>query len=443
MTANYRDPTHITGESWIFEDKVSEVHKILAKWIREKMYGQDVREALALLVEQTSSDLYDDKQIALALEKLAQELQIKWDRDTQKIIDEWKNTIGGVTVDSELINARIDLHGFVYKTLKERLDDMQSKIENLDATESVFKLTHNQNCYPTLRVFYSTYGAAVVPSEEEPTGAGGSEVNYVHTEPLYHDLDSMTVKVPFKYKMVNPTIERISENQYLLVEDIRTLLVEIGSKAEANVETTMEYTSTLDYKNKVANSIVDNPNIFYYGAGGWTELKKPYDSSWGEYIQRHVDDVSKLDSRLFETLRYNVSVIAQSWMKFDILEEFKRKFPFIFNNLSVSESIVKIKKMTSKAGTEMFAKGSNSAGNRVTMSAFANNNYGLLAAHASSDIKKLSFYHNAFMDAYLDNLGNVNLLLNAEPSDGKTASSLYIDYVKLEYTVKVPFAPIK
>lgn len=439
----YRDPTHITEENWVEVFKISGTHKTLAAWIREKMYGIDVREALARLVEQMSSDLYDDRQIAIALDKLAKELQEKWDNDTQKIIDEWKNTIGGVTVDSELINARIDLHGIVYKTLKERLDDMQSKIENLDATESVFTLNHNQNCYPTLRVFYSTYGAAVVPSEEEPMGAGGSEVNYVHAEPIYHDLDSMTVKVPFKYKMVNPTIERISENQYLLVEDIRTLLVEIGSKGEANVETTMEYTSTLDYKNKVANSIVDNPNIFYYGAGGWTELKKPYDSSWGEYIQRHVDDVSKLDSRLFETLRYNASVIAQSWMKFDILEEFKRKFPFIFNNLSVSESIVKIKKMTSKAGTEMFAKGSNSAGNRVTMSVFANNSYGLLAAHASSDIKKLSFYHNAFMDAYLDNLGNVNLLLNAEPSDGKIASSLYIDYVKLEYTVKVTFAPIK
>jgi len=45
------------------------------------------------------------------------ELQAKWDRDTQKIIDEWKNTLGGLTVDSEVINARIDLHGIVYKGL--------------------------------------------------------------------------------------------------------------------------------------------------------------------------------------------------------------------------------------------------------------------------------------------------------------------------------------
>ncbi|MFS7254411.1 hypothetical protein AB6860_03075 [Carnobacterium divergens] len=242
MTANYRDPTHITGESWIFEDKVSEVHKILAKWIREKMYGQDVREALALLVEQTSSDLYDDKQIALALEKLAQELQIKWDRDTQKIIDEWKNTIGGVTVDSELINARIDLHGIVYKTLKERLDDMQSKIENLvaeAATESVFTIKHNQNELVPIRVVTGINGLGVSPLGKEPTGLGGSEIMEIPSKPVYLSRNELSVLVPLKYKMKDPIVTRTASNEYLLVEGSRTLIITIGDENKANVETTI------------------------------------------------------------------------------------------------------------------------------------------------------------------------------------------------------------
>ncbi|WP_167736865.1 hypothetical protein, partial [Carnobacterium divergens] len=427
MPVNYRDPTHITEENWVDMNKVDEVHRLLAKWLREKMYGRDVREALARLAEQVSSDIYDDRQVALALEKLAKELQAKWDRDTQKIIDEWKNTIGGVTVDSEVINSRIDIQGIVYKTLKERLDDMQSKIENLDATESVFKLTHNQNCYPTLRVFYSTYGAAVVPSEEEPTGAGGSEVKYVHAEPLYHDLDSMTVKVPFKYKMVNPTIERISENQYLLVEDIRTLLVEIGSKGEANVETTMEYTSTLDYKNKVANSIVDNPNIFYYGAGGWTELKKPGDPSWGEYIQRHVVDVSHLDNRSFETLRYNQSVIAQSWLRFNVVEDFKRKYPSLFNGLTPNQEVALVKGNVVKLSLNVNTKGSNSAGDKATVKIFQDDSK--WAGGWTNTTDKFSMIRTTFTySGNITNKGTVDAIVYAEPSDGKTASSLYIDY---------------
>lgn len=206
------------------------------------MYGQDVREALALLVEQTSSDLYDDKQIALALEKLAQELQIKWDRDTQKIIDEWKNTIGGVTVDSELINARIDLHGIVYKTLKERLDDMQSKIENLvaeAATESVFTIKHNQNELVPIRVVTGINGLGVSPLGKEPTGLGGSEIMEIPSKPVYLSRNELSVLVPLKYKMKDPIVTRTASNEYLLVEGSRTLIITIGDENKANVETTI------------------------------------------------------------------------------------------------------------------------------------------------------------------------------------------------------------
>lgn len=114
MPEYYTDPTSIDIENWVDMDKVDELHRKLANWIRVKMNGIDVREALARLVEQTSSDLFDANQVALSLEKLAYDLE-----------EEWKKTLGGVTVDSELINSRIDLRGFVYSTLKERLDAMQ------------------------------------------------------------------------------------------------------------------------------------------------------------------------------------------------------------------------------------------------------------------------------------------------------------------------------
>ena len=114
MPEYYTDPTPIDIENWVDMDKVDELHRKLANWIRVKMNGIDVREALARLVEQTSSDLFDANQVALALEKLAYDLE-----------EEWKKTLGGLTVDSELINSRIDLYGFVYSTSKERLDAMQ------------------------------------------------------------------------------------------------------------------------------------------------------------------------------------------------------------------------------------------------------------------------------------------------------------------------------
>ncbi|MDT1997227.1 hypothetical protein MX633_11175 [Carnobacterium divergens] len=432
----YRDPTHITEENWVEVFKISGTHKTLAAWIREKMYGIDVREALARLVEQMSSDLYDDRQIAIALDKLAKELQEKWDNDTQKIIDEWKNTIGGVTVDSELINARIDLHGIVYKTLKERLDDMQSKIENLDATESVFTLNHNQNCYPTLRVFYSTYGAAVVPSEEEPMGAGGSEVNYVHAEPIYHDLDSMTVKVPFKYKMVNPTIERISENQYLLVEDIRTLLVEIGSKGEANVETTMEFTSTLDYKNKVAKSDLENPNVAKWVHN--TDLLSPDNSKYNELNQAYYNLLVN-SSFVINSVVSKARAIAL--INFNLYEDFKRKFPSAISDGSLEQNVQKFRLIFKSANWGTYSKGSNGIENKSTMRIWNQTAWVVPRENKTDKLAKLQDY--TVNPVYIDGRGMLNLIVYSEQNDGTVNSVLEISKPIVTYAVTVPFAPIK
>lgn len=114
MTVDYRDPTAIDEPDTIDQSKVSEANKKLAKWLREKMYGVDVREALARLAEQTSSDVYDDRVIALALQALA-----------DKLSKEWQDTLAGATQDSEVKNARIDVNGVVYTTLKSRIDALQ------------------------------------------------------------------------------------------------------------------------------------------------------------------------------------------------------------------------------------------------------------------------------------------------------------------------------
>ena len=56
MTVDYRDPTHIMPtDSPVDQSKVSDASKLLAKWIRQKMYGVDVRESLARLRSACSS----------------------------------------------------------------------------------------------------------------------------------------------------------------------------------------------------------------------------------------------------------------------------------------------------------------------------------------------------------------------------------------------------
>lgn len=98
----YRDPDHIDVVNGVDLSHVSPEHKLLAKWVREKMYGIDVRESLARLVELVSSDLYDSNIIAKELKELSNRLE-----------KEWNATINGLTQDSEVINARIDTKGLI------------------------------------------------------------------------------------------------------------------------------------------------------------------------------------------------------------------------------------------------------------------------------------------------------------------------------------------
>lgn len=125
MTVNYRDPTNIDVPNNIDPSHVSTEVKQLAKWLREKMYGIDVREVIARAVEQMSSDVYDDQQVADDLGKLI-----------DKLNEEWLNTLNGLTQDAEVKNARIDIKNVVYTTLKKRLDTEQlNNITHLAVTE--------------------------------------------------------------------------------------------------------------------------------------------------------------------------------------------------------------------------------------------------------------------------------------------------------------------
>lgn len=126
MTVDYRDPTHIMPtDSPVDQSKVSEANKTLAKWLRQKMYGVDVRESLARLAEQTSADVYDDRQTVQDYKNHANNEEQALRNLANKLSQEFENVLNAKTDNAEVINARIDVAGAVYQTLKMRLDAMQ------------------------------------------------------------------------------------------------------------------------------------------------------------------------------------------------------------------------------------------------------------------------------------------------------------------------------
>lgn len=122
---NQADVDHAT--SLISTGKVDEAADFIANIIMVGMYGKQVRGSLALwtklvaeICDKMFADYLEDQAVAAALQKLLDKLQ-----------NEWQGTLAGLTEDSEVKNARIDVYGVVWKTLKERLDNIEHKTPDL------------------------------------------------------------------------------------------------------------------------------------------------------------------------------------------------------------------------------------------------------------------------------------------------------------------------
>lgn len=98
-----------------------------AKWVRNKAYGLDVREGIARLGER----------IGVILNEYSVEANLTKNQ-TKMLSNELNRTISGLTQDSEVKNARINLDGIAFATLKERLDNLEENAGAVgNAVESV------------------------------------------------------------------------------------------------------------------------------------------------------------------------------------------------------------------------------------------------------------------------------------------------------------------
>lgn len=152
MAVDYRDPSHIKdGDVKIDKAKISKEVSNLAHYIRTKMYGIDVRESIALALELMNNIVVDDMNafkkavadIKATIDRLSRqwndetarlikqwnqdsdELNREWQKKLDELTDHWNSVVSGVTDDSEVIDARTNIKGKTFLTLKQHLDDIE------------------------------------------------------------------------------------------------------------------------------------------------------------------------------------------------------------------------------------------------------------------------------------------------------------------------------
>lgn len=199
-------------------------------------------------------------------------------------------------------------------------------------------------------------------------------------------------------------------------------------------------TFVLDFKNKIADSTVENPNIFSWTTG--STLQKP-SSFVVKPDQNSYDKVSSLDNVSQLILQNKNGTITQAGAFWDLLKIMKDELGeqfFITRGAVDLNSQIEILRKETILQWNVWGKGSGPSGNRLVVSAWSMgaNGWAGDTSTTSNSITKIGNKTVASNNKhFIDNDGFVNIIAYAEAADGTTYSSISIDYANLEVSLEI------
>ena len=239
----YRDNTPITAEDIESLSKVISVGNVdqvalqVAKWLREKMYGNDVREALAqwtIFTAKITEYLFNDE-AAFKLDVLrtkndlvARQTQVE-SRQTD-LENAFKSVISNATKDSEVILARSSSRYGAYLTLDDRIEYLEQLIGTYVPSGFTVTIKHNQNRNPDVKVRYYEYALGTEPDGigTGPKGSFGGTNNVdVPTTVEYKDANTVLVHLPTNYRLTGAPI--FEQDKWRLIDGYKTLSFDLGT----------------------------------------------------------------------------------------------------------------------------------------------------------------------------------------------------------------------
>lgn len=264
----YRDNTPITAEDVESLSKVISVGNVdqvalqVAKWLREKMYGNDVREALAqwtIFTAKIAEYLVNDE-AAFKLEVLrtkndlvARQTQVE-SRQTD-LENAFKSVISNATKDSEVILARSSSRYGAYLTLDDRIEYLEQLIGTYVPSGFTVTIKHNQNRNPDVKVRYYEYALGTEPDGigTGPKGSFGGTNNVDVPATVEHkDANTVLVHLPTNYRLTGAPI--FEQDKWRLIDGYKTLSFDLGT-----VDTTAAIKGNSGNSTSQDNNVVTAP----------------------------------------------------------------------------------------------------------------------------------------------------------------------------------------
>jgi hypothetical protein len=249
-----------------------------------------------------------------------------------------------------------------------------------------------------------------------------------------------------KIAATNQTLATLEKEIYNTQQTFEKMDVYTKAETDANViyqvigKEKVRLTFVLDFKNKIADSTVENPNIFSWTTG--STLQKP-SSFVVKPDQNSYDKVSSLDNVSQLILQNKNGTITQAGAFWDLLKIMKNELGeqfFITRGAVDLNSQIEILRKETILQWNVWGKGSGPSGNRLVVSAWSMgaNGWAGDTSTTSNSITKIGNKTVASNNKhFIDNDGFVNITAYAEAADGTTYSSISIDYANLEVSLEI------
>lgn len=200
-----------------------------------------------------------------------------------------------------------------------------------------------------------------------------------------------------------------------------------------------EVTLTLDLKNKIVNSTVENPHKAgnYIGPALWTPAQ-----SLTELGQAAYNWIATLDNTLFSPQTGANNYMSQIILCWDAIAAFERFDNNYFSDRDASteeEKVAVLIQEIKRSVVKTFGFGSGAIGNEMTMNVWGTDSaWHGGESHTASTVQELQQVIDPSENSlYINGDGMIYVLMNAQKSDGVTPSKANGDYASLELTFLV------
>lgn len=266
-------------------------------------------------------------------------------------------------------------------------------------------------------------------------------------ESQYQSIYQMYNDLVIKLNNLSKDAKSLQEVQAEILKSIEEHDVFTKQESSANVidqvigKENFEMTFTMDFKEKVRGSVNENPNTLF--GLGTTTLPQPAEMTT-EVVQERYTAISEIDGNTVNSSITDNAYFPKFGAKWNLVEHVKKvlgeEYFFTLGATTLAQQVDLLRAKITRLSGNLYAYGHSPNGYKVSMGSWlrTTNAWEPIASHTSDTISKLTIdIDKPMISNYIDDNGFFYTLVYSDPSDGKTATRVVMDYTNVVFTMGI------